>query len=86
MHAIVRRIAGAIAFASITMVFSIGTTTAQTQLPFAYPKAGQNQQQMTQDSQACQAWAQQQTNFNPQQAELNMLRQQQTQQQQAMQA
>ncbi len=37
------------------------------------------------DSQECQFWAQQQTNFNPQQAELNMLRQQQAQQQQTMQ-
>ena len=56
------------------------------QLPFAYPKAKQSQQKMAADSQACQQWAQQQTNFNPQQAEVNMLRNQQAQQQRSMQA
>ena len=76
----------AFGLAALAMVFSVGITMAQTQLPFAYPKAGQSQQQAAQDSHACQGWAQQQTNFNPQQAELNMLRQQQAQQQQLSQA
>ncbi len=74
---------GVVVLASLATVCSVGVATAQSQLPFAYPKAGQSQQQTAKNSQECQAWAQQQTNFNPQQAEINMLRQQQAQQQQA---
>jgi len=35
------------------------------QLPFAYPKAGQNQEQMKKDQYDCMLWAQQQTGFDP---------------------
>ncbi len=77
MHITLKHAASVVVLASITTVCSIAVATAQSQLPFAYPKAGQNQQQTMKDSQECQAWAQQQTNFNPQQAEINMLRQQQ---------
>ncbi len=86
MNMFVKRVAGVAALAPITAVCYIAVATAQSQLPFAYPKAGQSQQQTTMDSQECQGWAQQQTNFNPQQAENDMLRQQQAQQQQAAQA
>ncbi len=77
MHITLKHAAGVVVLASITTVCFIAVATAQSQLPFAYPKAGQSQQQTMKDSQECQAWAQQQTNFNPQQAEIDMLRQQQ---------
>ncbi len=80
------RVFNVMGFAILATFFTVEMTMAQTQLPFAFPKAGQNQQRQAADSQACQGWAQQQTNFNPQQAELNMLRQQQAQQQQVTQA
>lgn len=71
---------------TLALCFLAQSAVAQSDLPFAFPKAGQSPEQQAVDSQACMAWAQQQTNFNPQQAELNMLRQQQAQQQQAMQS
>ena len=86
MHITLKHAAGVVVLASIATVCGITVATAQSQLPFAYPKAGQSQQQTMKDSHECQAWSQQQTNFNPQQAEINMLRQQQADQQQVAQA
>ena len=38
------RVFNVLGFATLAMVFSVGVTMAQTQLPFAFPKGGQNQQ------------------------------------------
>ncbi len=43
MHMLVKHAAGVVVLASIATVCCIAGATAQNQLPFAYPKAGQNQ-------------------------------------------
>ncbi len=43
----------------------IGTGSASAQTVFAYPKAGQTQQQQMQDQTECSQWAMQQTGYNP---------------------
>lgn len=43
----------------------IGTEPASAQSVFAYPKAGQSQQQQMKDQTECRQWAMQQTGYNP---------------------
>ena len=43
MHMLVKHAAGVVVLASIATVCCIAGATAQNQLPFAYPKAGQDQ-------------------------------------------
>ncbi len=48
----------------LALVFSTATAFAQTQL-FAYPQAGQSQEQQARDQAECHQWAVQQTAFDP---------------------
>lgn len=58
-----------------------GNTIAQSS-PFIYPQDNQTPEQQRADESSCRQWATQQTNFDPQQAELEMLRNQQARSQQ----
>ncbi len=49
----------ALGFATLT------TVSAQTPAPVAYPAKGQSSQQQGSDKSACQAWAKQETGFDP---------------------
>ena len=49
----------------ISVLFWAVASPAEAQTVFAYPKAGQSQQQQMQDQAECRQWAMQQTGYNP---------------------
>ena len=51
--------------APVLMWAVIGTEPASAQSVFAYPKAGQSQQQQMKDQTECRQWAMRQTGYNP---------------------